>query len=260
MIRALPAVLIALPSLLAVDPATVVSEAFGGRTGALIILDTPTGRIIDAAPTQSATPRPPCSTFKIWNALLGIERGLITSADQPFHEWDGTPHPIADWNRDLTFHEAFQASCVPAFQDLARRIGPDAMNAWLRAIHYGDRNTSSGLDVFWLPAEGRQPVLITPSEQAELIRKLLAGEIPASPKSRALLREVMLARTSVHGTLYGKTGTGRLSPDANVGWYVGWVESNGSTRPFACVLVEKGVMGKDARALVENTLEKLGWL
>jgi hypothetical protein len=39
----------------------------------------------------------------------------------------------ADRN-DLTLKEAFQASCVPAFQNLARTIGPVKMQGWLDKI------------------------------------------------------------------------------------------------------------------------------
>ena len=55
------------------------------------------------------------------------------------------------------------------------------------------------------------------------------------------------------GTLYGKTGTGADdSGDFEIGWFVGYVESDGVPYPFACVLKAKGITGKDARAVVER--------
>ena len=112
----------------------------------------------------------PCSTFKIWNTLIGIESGIISSPDQPFYQWDGEKRSISAWNRDLTLREAFQASCVPAFQNLARQIESERMQYWLDRIEYGDRDTSAGIDVFWLPSKGRKTILISPTEQAQLVK------------------------------------------------------------------------------------------
>lgn len=48
---------------------------------------------------------------------------------------------------------------MPAFQDLARQIGAERMQIWIDRIGFGDRNTSAGVDVFWLPAKGRSNVM-----------------------------------------------------------------------------------------------------
>lgn len=240
--------------------ADLVREAFGDQVGSLVILDPSMDEPIDPFPSESSKQLPPCSTFKIWNSLIGLELGLISAAGEPFHEWDGTVRSIPEWNQDLTLRESFQASCVPAFQVLARRIGQREMDIWLKRLDYGNADTSSGLDVFWLPEEGRSPLLISPREQAERIRRLVTGELGITPKTERVLRELLLARQTARGTLFGKTGTGRIAPHTNVGWYVGWIESGSTLRPFACTLFGKGVMGKDARALVERVFGQAGWL
>lgn len=66
------------------------------------------------------------------------------------------------------------APCVPAFQALARQIGPERMQSWIAKLGYGDRDTSAGIDVFWLPAKGRNTILISPVEQAQLMHRLEA--------------------------------------------------------------------------------------
>ena len=60
-------------------------------------------------------------------------------------------------------------SCVPAFQALAHRIGPQTMQRWLDRLGYGDRDLSAGIDVFWLPAPGRKTLLISPYESVDLV-------------------------------------------------------------------------------------------
>jgi beta-lactamase class D len=242
-------------------PEDAVNEAFAGRDGALIIIDCASGAVRDYRPEASGEKLPPCSTFKIWNTLIGLESGIITSGDQGYYRWDGVARDFAGWNRDLTLKEAFQVSCVPAFQDLARRIGPVAMQSWLDRIGYGDRDMSAGIDCFWLPAKGRKTVLITPLEQARLIRRLTSGELPFGAKPLAVLKDVMRVRTSDRGTLFGKTGSGADDTGRyTLGWFVGYVEAGGKTYAFAGTVKGDNVMGKDARAVVESVFERQGLL
>ncbi len=230
--------------------------------GALVMIDCSSGQTLRFNPERCAEQVAPCSTFKIWNTALGLEHGVVTSADQPFYKWDGKKRFMEAWNQDLTLREAFAASCVPAFQELARKIGPARMNEGLRKIPYGDANTSAGEDVFWLPDPGRKTLLISPDEQAALIHRLVAGKVPFSAGTLEILKDIMTFKKTDHGTFYGKTGTGNIAGrDANLAWFVGYVESPGkSTLAFACLLKGKGLMGKDARGVVERLLSERGFL
>ena len=203
----------------------------------------------------------PCSTFKIWNTLIGLETGAIKSADQAFYKWDGETRAVSEWNRNLTLKEAFQASCVPAFQNLARTIGSVKMQGWLDKIGYGDRDMSAGIDIFWLPAKGRKTILISAGEQARLMCKLVTGKLPFREQSLAVLKDVMTVTKTDRGVLYGKTGSGADNDGTyNLGWFVGYVESRGRAYAFACVVKGDGVQGKDARAIVEKIMEAQGLL
>ena len=244
-----------------VIPDDVVSAAFDGRDGAFVIIDCSSGTIGDFRPDSSSEKLPPCSTFKIWNALIGLEAGIITSADDAFYQWDGVTRSIRDWNKDLTVKEAFRASCVPAFQNLARKIGSRNMQSWLDKIGYGDRDISAGIDIFWLPSKGRKTILISPKEQARLMCKLVTGKLPFHYKSLAALKDMMTVTETGHGVLYGKTGSG--ADDAGtytLGWFVGYVESNGRKYAFACAAKGNNMAGKDARVIVEEVLRKQGFL
>ena len=234
-------------------PTPAVEKAFDGRKGAVVIVNAATGEAYRHGDT--AEKLPPCSTFKIWNTVFGLETGIIKSADAPFWKWDGQKRFLEDWNKDQTLRSAFTASCVPAYQELARQIGKERMNGWIKKIGYGDENTSSGLDVFWLPKKGRTPLLISPDEQVALIVRLVKGELPLSAQTKAVLKDVMKARETGKGTLYGKTGTGD-----GLGWYVGYLESQGETYAFAAELQSDKVMGKDVRAMIEQIFAAQGWL
>ncbi len=238
-----------------------VHEIFGNRNGTFVMIDC-SSQAISIFNTEAASEKlPPCSTFKIWNTLIGLETKVISSPDEAFYKWDGKTRSIQEWNKDMDLKEAFKVSCVPAFQNLARKIGAGSMQSWLDKIKYGDCDMSSGIDVFWLPAKGRKTILISPEEQARLICSLITGKLPFSEKAIAVLKDIMAIKKTERGLLYGKTGSGADDTGKyNLGWFVGYVESNGKKYAFACTVKGESLMGKDARAMVEAILEKNGFL
>ncbi|MDD2708319.1 MAG: penicillin-binding transpeptidase domain-containing protein [Verrucomicrobiae bacterium] len=237
-----------------------IGNAFANRNGAFALIDCSSGATKLFHEKESGEPLPPCSTFKIWNTLIGLEIGIISSPGEDFYKWDGKKRFIPEWNMNLNLKEAFQVSCVPAFQGLARKIGPEKMKSWINEIGYGDRNISAGIDRFWLPSPDWQPIRISPREQAGLIQKLVTGKLPFAQKPQAVLKEIMFIRKTERGTLYGKTGTGDKTSGTPVGWFVGYVESGERTFAFAAAGRWDKVAGKDLRALTETILEKNGFL
>jgi len=245
-----------------VDAATV-RRAFAGRQAAFVLMDAQTGEALRVNEALCRKPLPPCSTFKIWNTMIALELGLVSSPDEPFYTWDGQKRFLDAWNQNLTLARAFAVSCVPAFQALAQRIGPERMQEWLDRVNYGDRDTSAGVAEFWLPRPSRKTILISADEQAALLRRLTLGELSFAPGRVAVLRQIMRVRATPKGELFGKTGTGQLADgSANVAWFVGWVESGADrkTRVFACVALGEGLTGLNARAMVESILESGGLL
>jgi beta-lactamase class D len=239
----------------------IAVEDLGGLDGVLVVMDCSSGQTKIHRPELVDVRLPPCSTFKILNTLVGLETGLVESAEEPFYQWDGVERSFPAWNQDLSLREAFQASCVPAFQKLARQIGSERMQGWIDKVGYGNQDTSAGIDVFWLPAKGRQTILISPREQVRWIQRIVAGEVPFSEPSLAVLKDLMFLKETGKGRLYGKTGSGRSEHGTlGLGWFVGYVESHGKTHAFACAVQGDNVMGKDARLAVESFLVAQGLL
>jgi beta-lactamase class D len=142
---------------------------------------------------------------------------------------------------------------VPAYQALARRIGKEKMEGWIRRLDYGDKNISAGLDVFWLPAEGRQTLLITPRRQAALLADWSAGRLPFDEATNRDFRAIFLAREDAGGKLFGKTGSGRgTNAKSKLGWFVGVFVSPRGKIALACALHGEAVSGRDARAVIEK--------
>lgn len=242
--------------------------AFGEMDGSFVLRECATGEETVFAAETADTAFGPCSTFKIWNSLIGLEEGLLTAPDAPFWQWDGQERSFPAWNTNQTWRTAFAASCVPAFQELAGKIGPARMQSWLEKLDYGNRDMAGRPDAFWLPREGRQTILITPREQARMICRMINGELPVKAESVAKLIEVMKLEETGRGTLHGKTGSGlrggedgpKSDSDFDMGWLVGFVESGGKRYAYACLLLGDGLSGKDARRVTEAVLGSAGLL
>lgn len=171
----------------------------------------------------------PASTFKIVNSLIGLETGRITDENMII-PWDGVTRSFPDWNKDLTMTQAFEYSCVPYYQEVARRIGRDTMQFWLDTLAYGNKNCSGPIDSFWL----NQNLRISPDEQLGLVKKLYFEQLPFQKRTQQIVRKVMLRETTDLYKLSYKTG---WSLQENLAWIVGWIEEN--RRPYFFVLLVK---------------------
>ena len=240
--------------------------AFGEVEGALVWRDCATGEETVFAAATADTAFGPCSTFKIWNSLIGLEEGILAEPDDLFWTWDGAARSFAAWNADQTWRSAFAASCVPAFQELARKIGAERMQSWLEKLDYGNKDQCGRPEAFWLPRAGRKTIMITPREQARMVCRLINGELPVQAASVAKLTDVMKLAETEQGTLYGKTGSGlrdrpegpQSDVDFDMGWLVGFVASGGKKYAYACLVLGDGLTGKEARRVVEEVLRSGG--
>ena len=80
----------------------------------------------------------PASTFKMLNALIGIENGLTTPDE--VYKWRGEKRLFPTWEKDMTLTQAMTASAVPVYQELARRIGLNRMQNEVKRIGFGNSN------------------------------------------------------------------------------------------------------------------------
>jgi beta-lactamase class D len=167
----------------------------------------------------------PASTFKIPNAIIGLDEGSITDEKEVF-AWDGKPKPIAQWERDHTLDTGMRYSVVWMFQEIARRTGKARMREWLDRLDYGNRDISGGIDLFWLQGGLR----VSAMEQVEFLHKLAEGRLPATQRAQRLVRNALVAEKTRDYTLYAKTGTQPTGAKA-INWWVGWIERKG--RPVA---------------------------
>lgn len=170
----------------------------------------------------------PASTFKIPNTIIALEAGVAAGPDHLF-EWDGTDHWLDAWEQDLTLKEAFAASCVPCYQEVARAVGPERMRTELDRLEYpGMVFDSATVDNFWLGGKSR----ISPQQQIDFLRRIYQGELPIRPATQAAIRDIMVRERTNDYVLSGKTGWS-VDGEKNNGWFVGFVERGDKVFYFA---------------------------
>jgi beta-lactamase class D len=176
-----------------------------GVDGSIIIYDKNRDRFYEHNPTRNATDFFPASTFKILNALISLETGVIRD-DLAVLTWDGVQREIPAWNRDTNLRQAFKDSTVWFYQVLARRNGHEQMQKFVEQANYGNRQigTPDRIDHFWLDG----PLQITPRQEIEFLQRLERNDLPFSKRTTDLIKDIMIMEQTPDYVLRGKTGLG----------------------------------------------------
>ena len=200
--------------------------------GCFTMLSNNDGKVTVYNLTLDTTRLLPASTFKIVNSLIGLETGIITD-EKMVIKWDGIKRSNEDWNKDMNMEQAFKVSCVPYYQEVARRIGKDTMQLWLDSLGYGNKNIGNIIDSFWL----NNNLKISADEQLGLVKRLYFDQLPFQKRTQQIVRDVMKQEENNAYSLYYKTGWGFDEKNNNIGWVVGWIEEN--RHPYFFVTVVK---------------------
>lgn len=223
--------------------------------GSVVVYDHKNDVYIGYNPQRCAERFIPASTFKIVNALIGLESEVILDENYVI-EWNGQPSGVSPhWDRDNTLASGFKYSVVWYYQELARRVGPATMQHYIDLLGYGNRNIGGGIDQFWLRGEIR----ISQLEQIELLKRLYKNELPLSQRNMEIVKTIMIQDKRDAYTLRGKTGWA-VTATQNVGWYVGYVEKGGNVYFFATNIVSPLGHKDFLRARTEITLDVLKYL
>lgn len=229
---------------------------FDGYQGTLVVLDLGSGQYERFKPSQAAKRLSPCSTFKIANALIGLETGVVSGPDHLLI-WDGQTRPLAAWNQNHTLQTALESSVVWYYQELASAVGLERMAEYLKAFAYGNQEISGGITQFWL----NNSLAISADEQVEFLRKLYTDSLPAQPANQALVRGMLMLPKSGQAQLSGKTGTRLVEGKATLGWFVGHLKRGDKAYVLACNIEAPDLAnGAKARQIVEKALQAKGLL
>lgn len=170
----------------------------------------------------------PNSTYKIYDALLGLESGIIT----PEHSkmtWNGEDYPFDAWESDQDLSSAMHSSVNWYFQTIDNIVGMSNVKSYLQDIGYGNQKASNNPDLYWTDFS----LKISPIEQVELLKKFYHNDLGFSDNNINAVKDSILIASTPDGTLSGKTGTGRVDNQDTNGWFIGYIEKSGHVYYFA---------------------------
>lgn len=223
-----------------------------GTQGTFVLFDVAADRMTVVNRARAEKRTVPASTFKIANSLIALETGAVKD-EHEIIPYGGKPQLIKDWERDMGLRDAIRVSNVPVYQELARRVGRDRMQAMLDRLDYGNRAIGPVVDRFWLDG----PLEISPVEQARFLAKLAKRQLPLSVRAQTVVRDIIRLDEAGGAILYGKTGWAGSA--TRIGWLVGWVERGEKLDSFALNIDMASVQDAPKRmAIVRGMLSKLG--
>ncbi len=226
-----------------------------GVEGTFVLYDLNNGISMRYNPERCAEGFLPASTFKILNAMIALETGVIAD-ENTIIPWDGTVYPIESWNQDQTLTTAMANSVVWAYQEMARRIGAETMQAYVNVIGYGNMDIARNPLSFWLDGDLR----ISADQQIEFLRRFYAGDLPFSERTLEIVRRITIVEETDAYTLHAKAGSTVMPDGTGIGWYIGYLEEDGNVYFFALNLSSPELTGEQMAARAEITRSILGEL
>lgn len=215
----------------AASPAAVdIGRTFRDRevVGTFALLAVHDDTLLLHNPARTEQPFLPASTFKIPNSLIAVETGVVKDPDEVW-KYDGAKTgPPHTW-KDQSLRTGIAESAVWMYQEIARRVGEKPMQEWIDRIGYGNRDIGGGIDQFWLKGDLR----ITARQQIEFLRGLYKDDLPFSPRTLAIVKNILIHEKTAAYVLRGKTGLAGFEGRPNVGWFVGWLERGDRAWIFA---------------------------
>jgi beta-lactamase class D len=229
--------------------------AENGVAGTFVLYDVATDHLTLINAKRAERRFVPASTFKIANTIIALEIGVVKDENEII-PYGGQPQPFKTWEKDMSMREAIALSAVPIYQELARRIGLERYREWLPRLDFGNRQTGTIVDTFWLDG----PLEISAVEEARFVARLAQQKLDASIRSQSIARDIIRLESRDGKILYGKTGW-RFSSTPNLGWWTGWVEHNDKISAFSLNIDMPAASDAPKRVAVGKTmLSKLGVL
>ena len=231
-----------------------LSPNFGNYTGSFVLYDQAADNWNIYNMKNASTRISPNSTYKIYDALLGLESGIITPEHSTL-SWNGQSYPFASWETDQDLTSALQNSVNWYFQTIDAQAGFSSVKTFFHTINYGNQNIGTNLNLYWTDSSLR----ISPLEQVELLQNFHQNNFHFYKDNIQTVKNALHLSTTSFGSLYGKTGTGRVDGNDINGWFVGYVENDHNTYYFAAnIQASSGATGSQAAEITETVLSDLG--
>jgi beta-lactamase class D len=216
-----------------------LSKHFQGIDGTFVLLDGQTGRYTRWNEARATQRFAPCSTFKIPNTAILLEKGAAPGPEFVVPYDPALKASREAWRKDHTLRSAYKDSVLWYYHALARKVGMPGMTRLVTQFDYGNTDVSGGVDgarPFWIDGSLR----ISANEQVAFLQRLRDGKLGLSARTDRLTKELMIAEQTPAGTLRAKTGACQPQGDAQTTmWYVGYVEKPAGVWYFALEMGDK---------------------
>lgn len=230
-----------------------LSAYFGEYEGSFVLYDLKNDAWSIHDMEHAALRVSPNSTYKIYDALFGLEENVITP-ENSFIAWNGETYPFEAWNEDQTLPSAMASSVNWYFQAVDEQLGASDLYNYIQEIGYGNENMSGDFSTYWLESS----LKISPIEQVELLTKLQNNSFGFIPENINAVKDALRLSSSDTGTLYGKTGTGSVDGQDVNGWFVGFVETKDNTYFFATnIIADRNAAGSNAAEITMSILSDM---
>ncbi len=234
---------------------------FEGLSGAAVLYNPDKNQFFIYNQELAQTRRSPCSTFKIVSSLAALENGIL-EPEHSTRKWNGEFFWNENWNQDLDFGQAFQASCVWYFRELIDELGQERMQREVDRLSYGNcdisdwegrgntNNNNRALTGFWIEAS----LLISPKEQAEVMERIFGKNTVYSEKTQKELKKVMQVETEKETgiSVYGKTGMGKAYGETVDAWFTGFAQKEQES-VFFCIYLGRSE-GRDVTSTIAKEI------
>ncbi|HDD2795476.1 TPA: beta-lactam sensor/signal transducer BlaR1 [Staphylococcus aureus] len=230
------------------------SKNFGSNSGSFVMYSMKKDKYYIYNEKESRKRYSPDSTYKIYLALFGLDRHIISDKNSRML-WNHNHYPFDSWNKDQDLNTAIQNSVNWYFERISNQISKNYTYDQLKQLNYGNKNLGS-YKAYWL----EDSLKISNLEQVIVLKNMMEQNNHFSKNEKKQLSSSLLIRKNENYALYGKTGTGIVNGKYNNGWFVGYVITNHDKYYFATHLSDEKASGENAKLINEKILKEMGVL
>ncbi|HID1389665.1 TPA: beta-lactam sensor/signal transducer BlaR1 [Staphylococcus aureus] len=230
------------------------SKNFGSNSGSFVMYSMKKDKYYIYNEKESRKRYSPDSTYKIYLALFGLDRHIISDKNSRM-SWNHNQYPFDSWNKDQDLNTAMQNSVNWYFERISNQIPKNYTATQLKLLNYGNKNLGS-YKSYWM----EDSLKISNLEQVIVLKNMMEQNSYFSKNEKKQLSSSLLIRKNENYELYGKTGTGIVNGKYNNGWFVGYVITNHDKYYFATHLSDGNPSGKNAELISEKILKGMGVL
>ncbi|HDD7778405.1 TPA: beta-lactam sensor/signal transducer BlaR1 [Staphylococcus aureus] len=230
------------------------SKNFGSNSGSFVMYSMKKDKYYIYNEKKSRKRYSPDSTYKIYLALFGLDRHIISDKNSRM-SWNHNHYPFDSWNKDQDLNTAIQNSVNWYFERISNQLSKNYTSDQLKQLNYGNKNLGS-YKAYWL----EDSLKISNLEQVIVLKNMMEQNNHFSKNEKKQLSSSLLIRKNENYELYGKTGTGIVNGKYNNGWFVGYVITNHDKYYFSTHLSDEKASGENAKLINEKILKEMGVL